>query len=142
MITKEDLLFIQNYPIIEKEVQMQLDHLRDKVGIHSAQLDRIVVQGGERHDQMAEYVSKIDELEHKYMDTLLNYKERYLRFIEAISALPQGEAQIIIMKYQKGYNWKRIIRETNYSESHVYRLHREALEHLGICPNSQKMGNV
>lgn len=132
MITKQDLYFIQNYPIMERDIQMELDHLREKADIQSVQLDRISVQGGAQHDRMAEYVSRVDELEHRYMDALLNYKERYLKLVEMISTLPFRESEIIRLKYQKGYNWKRICRETNYSESRAQQIHREALKRMGM----------
>lgn len=132
MITKEDLNLIKNYPVLEREIQTQLNHLRERADIHSVRLDRIIVQGGKQHDFMAEYASKMDELERKYMDTLLRYKERYLELMDKIAALPSSEMQVIILRYQKGYTWRKIARIIHYSETWVQALHKEALIHMGI----------
>ncbi len=132
MINKEDLNLIKNYPVLEREIQTQLNHLRERADIHSVRLDRINVQGGKQHDFMAEYASKMDELERKYMDTLLRYKERYLELMDKIAALPSSEMQVIILRYQRGYAWNKIARIMHFSVNGARYHHDEALNHIGI----------
>ena len=91
-------------------------------------------------DQMAEYAAKIDELERKYAEILVEHLELWERFERACAVLNRRERKVLVLRYDgiedkrtgemRTLNIKNIARYMHYSEAHVYRLHDKAVEKI------------
>ena len=82
------------------------------------------------NDQLAEYVAKIEELEAEYSNLILEHGELYIRFARALEYLKLRERQVLKLKYEKRYGWKKVASTMYYSESRVKAIHRAALEKI------------
>lgn len=82
------------------------------------------------NDQLAEYVARISELEEEYSDLILEHGELYIRFARALEYLKLRERQVLKLKYEKRYGWKKVARTMYYSESRVKAIHKSALEKI------------
>lgn len=130
MITKEDLIFVRDFYKKDKEMRDQLEHLREKVDVHSVQYDKILAKGGEHHDRFAEHAAAVDELEHRYASDIEKFKEKYMKLAAAIEYLPPDEMQLVKLRYQFGYSWKKVRQQMHYSEAQIFRVHKSAIDHL------------
>ena len=82
------------------------------------------------NDQLAEYVAKIEELEAEYSNLILEHGELYIRFARALEYLKLRERQVVKLKYEKRYGWKKVASTMYYSESRVKAIHWAALEKI------------
>lgn len=130
MITKQDLLFVKDFYAHDREMRDQLEHLREKVDVHSVQYDKILAKGGEARDRFAEHASAVDELERRYRQDIEKYKAKYMELVNKIDKLPSDEMKLIKLRYQFAMPWRKVRQRMHYSEREVYNIHKRALEHL------------
>ena len=130
MTTKEDLLFLRDFEFRQRQREREIEHLREKAGLHAVQYDKILTQGGAQRDAMAEHAAAVDEAERRYAKESLEDKARYLRIVDDIMRLPPREMEIIRLRYQEAHSWGWIRRRTHYEKSHLFRIHKHALDLL------------
>lgn len=140
-MTKDDLLFVRQFYHKEYEMREQLKHLREKVDVHSVQYDKILADGGEERDRMAEHAVAVDELEKKYCSDINKFRELYMRLVRELEDLPPEEMKMIRLRYQLGLSWKKVRQQMHYSKPQMFRIHDRALKRLAgdnMRPNDTK----
>ena len=127
MVTKEDLEFIRECE--ESKIQMLalLENVRNQFDCRSWK--RLLPK--ETYDRIKEFSDQqVEQFERKVADRIKENEARKQRILRDITALPPVELDVIRMRYEKGWNWQRIVKELHYSETNVYRIHKRALERL------------
>ena len=130
MITKQDLLFLKDFYAHDREMRDQLEHLRERVDVHSVQYDKILAKGGEHRDRFAEHAAAVDELERRYAEDIEKFKAKYMELVNKIDKLPSEEMKLIKLRYQFAMPWRKVRQRMHYSEREIYNIHKRALEHL------------
>lgn len=129
-MTKDDLVFVRQFHQKEYEMREQLKHLREKVDVHSVQYDKILTDGGEQRDRMAEHAAAVDELEQKYCRDIYKFRELYMRLVRELEDLPPDEMKLIRLRYQLGMSWKKVRQQMHYSRPQMFRIHDRAVARL------------
>lgn len=129
-MTRDDLIFVRQFYAKEYEMREQLKHLREKVDVHSVQYDKILAEGGEQRDRMAEHAAAVDELEQKYCSDINRFRELYMRLVRELEDLPPEEMKLIRLRYQLGLSWKKVRQQMHYSRPQMFRIHDRAVAHL------------
>lgn len=132
MTTKEDLLFVREFAHRQRQRERILEQIREAVDVHSPQFDRILTQGGEHHDKMAEHMVRVDEAEKRFIDESIEDRERYVRICHDIGQLPAKEMEVVRLRYLEWHTWSWIRRRLHYSEREIFRVHKHALEILAV----------
>ncbi|MBQ4424566.1 MAG: hypothetical protein II882_02380 [Lachnospiraceae bacterium] len=86
-------------------------------------------------------MEKIEEVERRFQrakDMALKALEQLWDLIDSLADYDQKI--IICMRYYNGFTWEKIERETGWSNSQVFRLHRLALRDLQKTVDRQKGG--
>ena len=127
-MTKYDF---RNYIPMKDEVEQLKDQiltLREQLIAPKNQVITGMPHGGNANkDKMAEVISRIDELERKYIvkyTALLNECERIEK---AIEPLESKERMLMRYKYLQGMKWEDVALEMNYSVENIYKLHGRIL---------------
>ena len=81
-----------------------------------------------RHDKMAEYVARLEEIRAEYAEMISEHEELQIRYDKAVLVLNRKERKVLELRYETGFGWQRIAWKLHFSESHVFKLHREALK--------------
>lgn len=127
MVTKDDLEFIRE---CDFKKAMILEYVKDVLTKLDCESSRRYVSK-EAFDKVREHSDRIIEQFECYAADMIKENEaRKQRILKEISALPSVELDVIRMRYQKGWNWQRIVEEMHYSDTNVFRIHRRALERL------------
>ena len=129
-MTRDDLIFVRQFYAKEYEMREQLKHLREKVDVHSVQYDKILADGGEQRDRMAEHAAAVDELEQKYCSDINRFRELYMRLVRELEDLPPDEMKLIRLRYQLGMSWKKVRQQMHYSRPQMFRIHDRAVARL------------
>ena len=130
MTTKEDLLFVREFAHRQRQRERILEQIREAVDVHSPQFDRILTQGGEHHDKMAEHMVRVDEAEKRFIDESIEDRERYVRICHDIGQLPAKEMEVVRLRYLEWHTWSWIRRRLHYSEREIFYIHSTALKFL------------
>lgn len=86
--------------------------------------------GGIVTSSQERYLLKIESLEErisKAIDTALEIEDRFLESMDKLDILSQN---LLMERYLTGKPLKKIIRDFNYSEAHIYRLYNVAFENI------------
>lgn len=97
--------------------------------LRSASLEEKTM-GGENAPYAEKRLIKIQELEEmisKTIDDALAMEDKFLEDIQGIDILSQN---LLMKRYMTGKPLKRIIREFNYSERHIFRKYNGAFEEI------------
>ena len=132
MTTKDDLFFVREFAHRQRQRERILEQIREAVDVHSPQFDRILTQGGEHHDKMAEHMVRVDEAEKRFIDESIEDRERYVRICHDIGQLPAKEMEVVRLRYLEWHTWSWIRRRLHYSEREIFRIHKHALEILAV----------
>ena len=130
MTTKDDLLFVREFAHRQRQRERILEQIREAVDVHSPQFDRILTQGGEHHDKMAEHMVRVDEAEKRFIDESIEDRERYVRICHDIGQLPAKEMEVVRLRYLEWHTWSWIRRRLHYSEREIFYIHNTALKFL------------
>lgn len=130
MTTKEDLAFAREFTKRQRNRDQVLERIREAVGVHSPQFDKIMAKGGEERDRMAEHVVRVDEAERRWVDETIEDRERYIRICHDIGQLPAKEMEVIRLRYLEWHSWGWIRRRLHYSEREIFYVHSSALKIL------------
>lgn len=87
-------------------------------------------EGGTVTSPQERYLLKIESLEEKIskaIDTALEIEDRFLESMDKLDVLSQN---LLMERYLTGKPLKKIIRDFNYSEAHIYRLYNVAFEKI------------
>lgn len=109
----------------------QLDELHQKIlSIRGTRYENDRVQRHRKTDPVGDgvsaYVDLYNEIQ-KDVDKLVDLKRKARR---EINSLEPPYSTVLEMRYLECMDWKTISCKLNYSISHIYRLHGEALEML------------
>lgn len=88
------------------------------------------IVGGENKPYAEKRVLRMEELEElisNAIDEAIELENEFLKDIADLDALSQN---LLMERYMTGKSLKRIFREFNYSESHIYRLYDNAIEKI------------
>ena len=113
------------YYISKKERLFELTQPRSKT------FDRIMIQGGERQDKMAEYLSRVEKIDYK-IDNIkkeINIFEKWLVETKNIilKYYPEEYAKVIRLR-ESGKSWELIAKLSNYSIRQSKRIYRNFKE--------------
>lgn len=117
----------------EKELLLELEKLESDYILPSKVIDDMP-HGSAGDSDLSAFAAQYDHLYHKIKSQLRRSMIIYSQLVEAIDAMPTGEAPKTLLHYRYilGYTWERIAVEMNYSFRHVLRLHGEALSKFAI----------
>ena len=135
MTAKEKQTLLEQYRALRQETDYfveKLEYVKSLRASLPARRDERTGKGykGSRTEQIA---LKIVELERLYLTKRGEALELRVRIETAIAAIPDAtQRQLLRLRYIDGLvNWK-VAEQLNYSEVHVYRLHKKALEALEL----------
>lgn len=85
-----------------------------------------------RYSTVEEIVLQIDNEERMLLDVIRKYGKNYSLVEKAILKLEGPEGLIMTLRYINALSWKEISRRTNYSLSHIYRLHNSGIKKMRV----------
>lgn len=85
-----------------------------------------------RSSIVEEVVIELDKQEQDLINEIRNHGKTLSKVEKAISNIPGPEGLILTLRYINSLSWKEIARRTNYSMSHVYRLHTLGLKKMRV----------
>ena len=88
--------------------------------------------GGDGHDHMMAYVARLDELEKRFAELLIEQADARLKVELALKTLPEQQERVLRLRYIEGLSWRRIAWRTHYSEPHLRRINAAALKRLAV----------
>lgn len=94
-------------------------------------------KGGHPSSPQEKYLIRVEDLKEKIsmaIDTALKIEHEFLDSIDSLDELSQN---LLMERYMQGKPLQKIIREFNYSESHIYRIYNKAFEDLGSGQNKR-----
>ena len=80
------------------------------------------------YDKLAGYVVRLEEIRAEYADMITEHENLRIRYDKAVLVLNRKERKVIELRYESNFGWQRIAWKLHFSESHVFKLHREALK--------------
>ena len=93
--------------------------------------DRLPVQSSGTSDKTGAAGVDAAELETYIQECKRRLSECVLEMVHLLGSLPEGlEKTVLKLRYVHGISWEKITATIHYSESHIYKAHREALEKL------------
>ena len=105
----------------------QIERADAMLGLHGLDTARERVSGGGRADMLAENVGRLQGYRDELAGLLATYLELQRFADRTIAKLRHARhQQVLNMRYLEGKEWRQIARETSYSLSNVYELHRQA----------------
>ena len=110
-------------------LQEELKSWQNTDGVGSASTEQHVT-GGEQCPFAERRAIKIEELKNlisQSIDEALTREDEFFKSIVSLDSLTQN---LLMERYLTGKPLKRIIREFNYSESHIYRLYDSGFEKI------------
>lgn len=108
----------------------QLNSLAQKCTATLSNMPKNPNRGGSRLEETVCKIVDLQEEINRDIDTLVDLKNKIIKVIKQVD---NPEYQIILEKrYLSFYSWKRIARETCYSEQHIFRLHNAALNEVDL----------
>lgn len=85
-------------------------------------------KGGQQHDKLTDYLIRIEELQDKYEDLVIEAEEKKTIVMEAIKSLSGRHADVIQYRYVQGLKWAAISKKMHYSENHCQKIRAEAIK--------------
>ena len=85
-----------------------------------------------RSSAVEEVVIELDKQEQDLINEIRKHGKTLSKVEKAVSDIPGPEGLILTLRYINSLSWKEIARRTNYSMSHVYRLHTLGLEKMRV----------
>lgn len=87
----------------------------------------------DKYDELYQtYKSEREAKKKEYLDTFMD-------ILGTIELLPTNEYEIIYQRYVRMKRWEDIARETSYSISNVYKIHKDALNSLEKIKECSKL---
>ena len=94
-------------------------------------------KGGHPSSPQEKYLIKMEELKEKINMAIENALRIEHDFLDSIDSLDTLSQNLLMERYMQGKSLQKIIREFNYSESHIYRIYNKAFEDLGNGQNKR-----
>ena len=83
-------------------------------------------------DVMANYMIRLEAVEKREKDLLLDYYEKYERIQRQISGLDSGlQTSVLSLRYLDCKMFSDIAYDLGYSESYIWHVHQKALKNFG-----------
>ena len=109
-------------------MQDQILSLREQIISPKNQVITGMPRGGNGSgDKIGEIISRVDELERKYLSKCKLLLEECESIEKAIETLESRERLLIRYKYIEGLKWRKVAEKMNYSEENIYKLHGKIL---------------
>lgn len=113
-----------------RELEIRIAELRERMtSIASTQFDSIPVGNGSS-DKIADTISKLYDLEAKYIESIGKLAEEELEINTLIDKLDLREQKLIRLRYIDCEKWEDICYVMNYSWMQIHRLHGKILAKL------------
>ena len=130
MTAKEYLRQIRTLDKRIGNLRRELESLRsDAYSVPGIRYDKEVVQGGRRHDPMADMVSKFEDKARELDRTAGEYIELRSRIVEQINALDDPvHIELLYLRYIDGLTFEQIAAAMHYTERWTQILHGRALQ--------------
>ena len=126
-MTRKELERMSDLGYQLKKLKAREDDLRESVqGLTTILSD--MPKANSHYDKMAEYVTRLEEIRAEYADMIAEHEDLQLRYAKAVLVLNRKERKVLELRYESGFGWQRISWKLHFSESHVFRLHKTALE--------------
>lgn len=87
-------------------------------------------KGGVNSSPQEKYLIRVEELQEKIESTIEQALAKESEFLSSMEELDALSYNLLKERYVLGKPLQKIIREFNYSESHIYRLYDKAFEKL------------
>lgn len=132
MITIEDLKMARTLKIRVEQCEESLQRLRSAVESVTPHLSAAGGSGGTpKSDKIADYVARLDEMQRKRLDAVIEYEQKLIEIDAWIATLPEAEAKVITARYLAPfYGWQRLAMQAGYSIDGAFKVHRRALKRL------------
>lgn len=117
-MTLEELKKVRAGRLRVKHYQARISALKEQQ-LRLTQRMTGLIAGKNRNDQMAEYVSKLDALEHNLMVATIEMEERMQRLDQEVSALPEHYEKVIRLRYFDGLKWSEVAKKAGYTQEYV-----------------------
>jgi len=88
--------------------------------------------GGNKLSPQERYLFRLESLQSKIKKLVDDAVQEENQFLEQIEQLDTLSQNLLMERYLQGKPLQKIIREFNYSESHLYRIYNKAFEEMGI----------
>lgn len=128
-MTLEELKKVRAGRLRVKHYQARISALKEQQ-LRLTQRMTGLIAGKNRNDQMAEYVSKLDALEHNLMVATIEMEERMQRLDEEVSALPEHYEKVIRLRYFDGLKWSEVAKKAGYTERYCRKIPTCIIENL------------
>lgn len=117
----------------EKELELEMEELEGRYILPSKVIDDMPHGSGGDSD-LSDFAAQYDRLYHKIKRQYARSMTIYDEIINAIEAMPIGEAGKTVLRYRYvlGIKWEEIAVAMNYSFRRVTQLHGEALSKLKL----------
>ena len=83
--------------------------------------------GGGQQDKLGEQICSFIELINQKANQVLALESLKNKVEKWASTLPEQQGLIVCLRYVDGLPWKKVAKESSYSEDHCYTIHRAAL---------------
>lgn len=134
MITLDELKRYRSVRDNVSRIEMQIERLRSEVRNTECEM-KGVDEESENYLKSIEFTEKLNDLIQRRRNAYIYAVDMIDRIDNEIMSLKNEFANVLRIRYIDGkrfIGWKAAAKKMNYSESHVFTLHREALEKLGI----------
>lgn len=119
---KEEL---KNIELILQELNTQLYNIR-----RSNVSDVPKSKGISAEDKMINIIMKIEKEKEKYIKKYEKYLEEYIKITNIIDNFKGIEKRIIIERYIYDMTWEEISKNTGYSRTQLYRIHKNFIKKI------------
>lgn len=121
-------------------IQLQIDAMEKDIEKWRTRLEGLGAQlidgmprGHSNNADQEEIIMKIEELDHKMTQKLMDLINKKDRIFDAINTVDDPVAQILLgYRYLDGWSWEKICVEMHYSWKHIHRLHLKAIRQVKI----------
>ena len=126
-VTKEDLLNLAADKMKIRDLQKEIDEIREAAAIAQYQYNITPGCSGQYHDVMADKVDKLIQCENERLEAQFQFEEHHREVLDRIRDLSPQLYEVIWKRYVEDLSWRQIARKMSYSESNVRKLHARAL---------------
>lgn len=133
-MTKEDLKRYIRLREEMEQVQEKITNLREDLMSPSGKVITWTPAAPKQGDKFADVAAKMDELERRYEDMLLERIHLCAAIENAIEKVDDDRMRILLRsRYIQGKTWEQICVQLNYSWRQIHYLHSKALKKIEDC---------
>lgn len=127
--------FLSGYRMAKKRIRSlteQIAELREsKMSVGSPELD--AMPKGSDISDLSVYAARLDELERELMSEQAAAEKALEEVIRAINLIEsETEREAMTLYYIRGYRWKKVCADLNYSRKQIFRFRNRAIHSLSL----------